>query len=264
LTENDRMTDTAPDTAAESTPRLSIVVPALNEAANIGPLVDEIAAAFADFGPFEVIVVDDGSDDDMPLRLREMKGRLGWLHSIRHRQRSGQSAAVVTGVAASRAPVVATIDGDGQNVPDDIRKLFDAYEAGRNETPFMVCGRRAKRRDSALKLISSRIANAVRSRILGDATPDTGCGLKVFARADFMALPHFDHMHRFLPALMLRAGGRIVSVDVRHRPRQGGVSKYGMWNRLWIGIVDLFGVSWLMRRRLPPLSTIAAGGPGDD
>jgi dolichol-phosphate mannosyltransferase len=256
------MTDTAPDTAAESQPRLSIVVPALNEADNIGPLIDEIAAAFADFGAFEVVVVDDGSDDDTPLRLREMKGRLGWLHSVRHHRRSGQSAAVVSGVAAAHAPVIATLDGDGQNDPGDIRKLLDAYQAGQGDGPYLVCGRRAKRRDSWLKRVSSKVANAVRSRILGDATPDTGCGLKVFARADFMALPHFDHMHRFLPALVLRAGGRVISVDVRHRPRQGGVSKYGMWNRLWIGIVDLFGVSWLMRRRLPPRSALT--GESDD
>jgi dolichol-phosphate mannosyltransferase len=259
------MTDTAPDTVAESKPKLSVVVPALNEADNIGPLIDEIASVFADFGAFEVVVVDDGSDDDMPLRLREMKARLPWLRSVRHRRRSGQSAAVVTGVTAARAEVVATLDGDGQNHPGDIPALLDAYRKGaEGEGPFMACGRRAKRRDSLLKLLSSRIANGVRSRILGDATPDTGCGLKVFARADFMALPHFDHMHRFLPALVLRAGGRVASVDVRHRPRQGGISKYGMWNRLWIGIVDLFGVSWLMRRRLPPRHTLAIDGPGDD
>jgi dolichol-phosphate mannosyltransferase len=263
------MTDPAPDTAADSAPRhskpkLSIVVPALNEADSIGPLVDEIAVVFADFGPYELVVVDDGSDDATPDRLREMQSRLSWLRTVRHAARSGQSAAVRTGVAAARAPVVATLDGDGQNNPGDIRKLLDAYEAGKGGGPFMVCGRRAKRQDSFVKLMSSHIANGVRSRILGDDTPDTGCGLKVFARADFMAFPHFDHMHRFLPALMLRAGGRVVSIDVRHRSRRRGASKYGMWDRLWIGIVDLFGVSWLMRRKLPPLSGNADGAGRDD
>jgi dolichol-phosphate mannosyltransferase len=153
---------------------------------------------------------------------------------------------------AARGRLVATLDGDGQNDPADIPALLvrwraeggDAADAG----PMLLAGWRAARSDDWLRRLSSRVANGVRSRALGDGTPDTGCGLKLFARESFLALPYFDHMHRFLPALVRRHGGRVISVPVRHRPRRRGQSHYGVWNRLWVGIVDLGGVMWLRRR----------------
>ncbi len=222
----------------------------LNEAENAAPLVAEIAAAFAGRHDFEIVCVDDGSVDGTADRLRAAMRTVPALRVVRHAGRAGQSAAIATGVRFARAGVVVTLDGDGQNDPADIPRLVRAYDAAPDRARLMIAGLRAKRRDSWGKRLSSRVANAVRGRLLGDATPDTGCGLKVFSREMFMALPAFDHMHRFLPALMLRAGGRVESVPVNHRPRQRGRSNYGMFDRLWIGIVDLVGVMWLARRRL--------------
>jgi dolichol-phosphate mannosyltransferase len=163
----------------------------------------------------------------------------------------GQSFAILTGVRAARAPWIATLDGDGQNDPADITKLLAAREgvAPGGRGPLLLAGFRRRRRDSWLKRLSSRVANGVRGRLVGDRTPDTGCGLKLFEREALLALPHFDHMHRFLPALFLRAGGQVVSVEVGHRPRTRGTSHYGMFDRLWVGIVDMIGVMWLIRRR---------------
>jgi dolichol-phosphate mannosyltransferase len=178
---------------------------------------------------------------------------------LRHHVSCGQSAAVATGVKAARAPIIATLDGDGQNDPADIpallQRLLSESEDGRDL--LLVAGHRQKRRDDGLRRLSSKIANRVRAGLLGDDTPDTGCGLKLFTRAAFLDMPRFDHMHRFLPALMIRRGGRVVSLPVHHRPRERGVSKYGVWNRLWVGIVDLFGVMWLQRRaNLPRVESI--------
>ena len=170
----------------------------------------------------------------------------------RHRASCGQSAAIATGVRAARAPWSATLDGDGQNDPADIPALFaqaQAHAVG----PVLVAGHRVNRRDTRVKQLSSRLANGVRAQLLKDATPDTGCGLKVFERAAFLALPHFDHMHRFLPALFIRAGGQVVSAPVNHRPRTRGRSNYGTFDRLWVGIVDLVGVAWLQRRAVRPV-----------
>jgi len=182
----------------------------------------------------------------------------------RHAQSLGQSAALLTGIATARAPWIVTLDGDGQNDPADIAGLVAARDALLAEPAtspaVMICGRRAHRRDTALRRLSSRVANAVRAAALGDGTPDTGCSLKLFRREDYLALPAFDHMHRFLPALMLRHGARVVSVDVGHRARWSGRSNYGLFDRLWVGIVDLFGVMWLMRRPLRPQRMSAANG----
>ena len=169
---------------------------------------------------------------------------------IRHDGCFGQSQAVHTGVRHAASPLIATLDGDGQNDPADIPALLGRFtiEGGSADALLMIAGWRAKRKDTWLKRVSSKIANAVRGSLLGDATPDTGCGLKVFPRAMFLGFPAFDHMHRFLPALTIRAGGRVVSVQVNHRPRERGQSKYGLFNRLWVGIVDIFGVMWLNRR----------------
>ena len=231
---------------------LSVVVPAHNEAESLGPLVREIGVALGE-ASYEIVLVDDGSTDATSARAEEIARANPRVRVVRHPTSRGQSFAIATGVRAARGVWIATLDGDGQNDPADIPKLLALRGPGRAGTsgagPLLVAGYRRKRRDSWLKRVSSRVANAVRGRLLGDRTPDTGCGLKVFEREAFLALPHFDHMHRFLPALFLRAGGRVVSVEVAHRPRERGVSHYGMWNRLWAGIVDMFGVWWLIRRK---------------
>ena len=244
---------------------LSVVVPVRNEAGNIGPLIDEIRAALdASAADYEVIYVDDGSTDATAAELAAIARDFPRLRVVRHEASCGQSTAVRSGVRHARGAWVATLDGDGQNDPADIPRLLErrGEELGRQGgvvrggAPLLcVCGYRRKRRDTWLKRLSSRIANGVRSRLLGDSTPDTGCGLKLFSRDAFLDLPYFDHMHRFLPALFLRAGGRIVSVEVNHRPRHAGRSKYGLHNRLWVGIVDLFGVMWLQRRAKVPVVT---------
>ncbi len=197
----------------------------------------------------EIVYVDDGSDDETPAMLRR-EAAAGALTVLRHRTGCGQSAAILTGVRAARGEWVATLDGDGQNDPGDIPALLS--RARLENGMVLVAGHRTKRRDSRVKRLTSGAANAIRARLLGDATPDTGCGLKVFRRAAFLDLPAFDHMHRFLPALFIRAGGRVISVPVGHRPRTRGTSKYGTLDRLWVGIFDLAGVAWLQRRWTRP------------
>jgi dolichol-phosphate mannosyltransferase len=230
---------------------LSIVIPVRNEAGNIGPLVAEIRAALdGGVAAYEIVYVDDGSTDSTLAELRALAAAGAPLRVVRHARSCGQSAAIRSGVKAARGAWIATLDGDGQNDPGDIPRLW-AMARGEN-APVLVAGWRQKRRDTWLKRLSSRIANGVRARMLGDATPDTGCGLKVFRRDLFLELPYFDHMHRFLPALVKRAGGRTVSVPVNHRPRASGRSNYGTLDRLTVGIVDLFGVMWLMRRASVP------------
>jgi dolichol-phosphate mannosyltransferase len=243
----------SPDATPDYAGAVSVVVPVKDEAENILRLIEEIHAALDGRADFEVIYVDDGSRDATPERLAQACGRFPRLRVLRHRSASGQSAAIRTGVRAARHPWVATLDGDCQNDPADIPSLLEQLAPGRRAPGLaLVAGWRAQRRDSALRKLSSRIANGVRGRLLGDATPDTGCGLKVFSRETFLRLPFFDHMHRFLPALFLRQGALVVSVPVRHRPRPAGRSKYGVHNRLWVGIVDLFGVMWLNRRMKRP------------
>jgi dolichol-phosphate mannosyltransferase len=225
---------------------LSVIVPVHNEADNIAPLVAEIRAALDGKLAYEIVYVDDASRDGTAAALAALSAGGGSLRVVRHVARCGQSAAIRSGVRAARAPWIATLDGDGQNDPADIPSLW-ALRAS-DTAPLMVAGQRRKRRDSWSKRISSRWANAIRRRLLKDDTPDTGCGLKLFPRALFLELPYFDHMHRFLAALMIRQGARVVSVAVNHRPRLKGTSKYGFWDRLWVGIADLLGVMWLQRR----------------
>ena len=236
-------------------PAVSIVVPVRNEAGNIAPLVAEIATALAEQWRFEVIYVNDGSSDGTDAELKRLMTQYTWLRSIRHKQSCGQSAAVRTGVAAARAPIVVTLDGDGQNDPAFIPALIRALEAGRPRIG-LVAGQRVGRKASGFKKLQSRIANAVRGAVLRDGTRDTGCGLKAFRRDVFLGLPYFDGLHRFLPALVRRDGYAIGYVDVVDRPRAHGVSNYGMWDRLWIGILDLAGVWWLIRRKkqIPEIS----------
>lgn len=237
-----------------SEPILSVVVPVRNEAGNVGPLVAEIVAACRPLGPFEIIYVDDGSSDATPAELSRLKGELPELRSLRHRASCGQSAAVRSGVRAARAPIVATLDGDGQNNPAYIPDLFRALEAGGTMTG-LAQGQRVGRRDTGFKKFQSRVANAVRGWALKDDTRDTGCGLKVFRREAYLALPYFDALHRFMPALVKREGYTIAHVDVIDRPRLSGVSNYGFFDRLWVGIRDLIGVRWLIsrRRRIPEI-----------
>lgn len=237
--------------------RISVVVPVKNEEANVEPLVREIAAALTGKAEFEIIYVNDGSTDSTGAVLKRLQGGFPNLRVIRHKASCGQSQAVTSGVRAAQFEWIATLDGDGQNDPADIPALIDALaKPDQPDNLQLLAGWRNKRQDTWIRKLSSRVANGVRSRLLKDSTPDTGCGLKVFARDTFLVLPNFDHMHRFLPALVLRNGGAVVSVPVNHRPRERGTSKYGIHNRLWVGIVDLFGVAWLQRRvRLPELIT---------
>ena len=228
--------------------QISVVVPVRNEQDNILPLLAEIHAALEGRADFEVIYVDDGSSDATPARLADAMRQHPRLRVLAHRESCGQSTALMTGFRAARGEWIATLDGDGQNDPADIPKLVAARDGAQGASLQLVAGYRRKRQDNWLKRISSRVANGVRSRLLGDATPDTGCGLKLIRRSVCLELPYFDHMHRFLPALVQRNGGATLSVEVNHRPRTRGTSNYGMFDRLWVGIVDLFGVMWLQRR----------------
>jgi dolichol-phosphate mannosyltransferase len=232
---------------------ISIVIPVHNEAENIAPLVSEITAALDSEVRYEIIYVDDGSSDGSVGEIRRLAAEHPTLRLLRHLRCCGQSAALSTGVRAARGTWIATLDGDGQNDPADLRQLWRIACTAPAEPPMLIAGHRERRHDNWSRRAASRIANRVRSRILGDATPDTGCGLKLFPRALFLDLPPFDHMHRFLPALVLRAGGTVRSVPVNHRPRRSGASKYGILDRLGVGIVDLFGVAWLQRRAIRPL-----------
>lgn len=238
---------------ADERPALSVVVPIHNEAGNLEPLISEIDAALAGRIDFEIVYVDDGSADSSAAELLGLRRRNARLRVLRHRDQSGQSAALWTGVAAARAAWVATLDGDGQNDPADIPALLEARDRSAAPKLWMIAGVRRKRRDSTVKRLSSRIANGIRRRVLRDATTDTGCGLKLFRRDAFLALPFFDHMHRFLPALIRRAGGAVVEVAVNHRPRAAGASHYGMWGRAWVGLFDMLGVAWLQRRMKNPI-----------
>ena len=237
----------SPDTAAVA---VSIVVPVRNEAGNVAPLIAEIAAALDGRWVYEIIYVDDGSTDATAERLAEIKKQRGNLRQIRHATSSGQSSAVRSGVRAARGAIVATLDGDGQNNPQFLPDLIAAIENG-GDRVGLAAGQRVGRKDSGFKKIQSRIANGVRSGILRDGTRDTGCGLKAFRREIFLMMPYFDGLHRFLPALMRREGYEIAYVDVIDRPRHSGVSNYGFFDRLWIGIMDIAGVWWLIRRKKP-------------
>jgi dolichol-phosphate mannosyltransferase len=234
------------------TPEVSVVIPVCNEAENVGPLAQEIAAALSGRA-FEVLFVDDGSTDATAEAVMAVRNSIPQVRLLRHSFRSGQSAAVTTGVRHARAEWIGTLDGDGQNDPADLPKLLAARLNPGNAGVALFQGHRTTRKDTGFRKLQSRIANGVRSKMLGDGTPDTGCGIKLLHRPTYLELPKFDHMHRFLPALFQRAGARVISVPVNHRPRSRGTSKYGMLDRLWVGIVDIFGVMWLRRRYKPGL-----------
>ncbi|HEY5849228.1 MAG TPA: glycosyltransferase family 2 protein [Lysobacter sp.] len=230
-------------------PQLSVVVPVFNERDNVAPLVHEITAALRGRTAFEIVYIDDQSRDDTLQVLQALKAEVPELRVIQHVTQSGQSTAVRNGVKAARGEWIATLDGDGQNDPADIPKLLEERDTtAAGEGIKLFAGWRVNRQDSGSKRWASRWANAIRSRILRDDTPDTGCGIKLFERAAFLELPYFDHMHRYLPALMQRAGWKTVSVPVNHRARSAGVSKYNNLNRALVGISDLRGVAWLIKR----------------
>lgn len=229
------------------TPHLSVVVPVFNEQDNVEPLVREIIAALRGVCAFEIVYVDDCSSDRTPDVLQRLKREVPELRVLRHLGNGGQSAAIRTGVKAARGAWIATLDGDGQNDPADIPKLLAQRDAAPAEVK-MFAGWRVDRKDTGSKRWASKIANAIRARMLRDATPDTGCGTKLFEREAFLELPFFNHMHRYLPALMQRAGWKTVSVPVNHRARGTGVSKYNNLQRALVGIADLRGVAWLIRR----------------
>lgn len=234
---------------------ISVVIPVCNEEDNVIPLAREIEAALRGSHPFEILFVDDGSTDGTAEAVRNARRAIPEVRLLRHSRRSGQSAAVASGVRRARGEWIATLDGDGQNDPADFPAMLDALAAARGSDPEvrLVMGNRVTRRDTWLRRLSSRVANGVRGWLLDDGTPDTGCGIKLMHRDTFLELPFFDHMHRFLPALYQRQGAKVISVPVNHRPRTRGTSKYGLNNRLWVGIVDLYGVMWLKSRFKPGL-----------
>jgi len=237
--------------ARHSATEVAVVVPVYNEAESVGQLLAEIHAALAGRVTYQVIYVDDGSTDDTLDTLTRALCTDKRLSVVRHRHRSGQSAAVRTGVERARAPWIVTLDGDGQNDPADTPRLLElARRSPGIPSRRMVAGYRRHRHDTLTKRMSSRLANVVRQLVLGDGTPDSGCGLKVFPREAFMRLPPFDHMHRFLPALFLAQGGTVEVAEVHHRPRFSGRSKYGTLDRMLVSVIDILGVVWLRRRSM--------------
>jgi dolichol-phosphate mannosyltransferase len=228
-------------------PALSVVVPVFNERDNVASLVGEIVQALRGVVPFEIVYVDDCSKDDTLAVLTGLQATTPELRVLRHVKQRGQSTAIRNGVVAAKGKWIATLDGDGQNDPADLPKLLAARDAAAPEVKLFA-GWRVNRQDTGSKRWASKFANALRSRLLRDDTPDTGCGTKLFDRAVFLDLPYFDHMHRYLPALVKRAGWQSVSVPVNHRGRTAGVSKYTNLGRAWVGLADLRGVAWLIRR----------------
>ncbi|OQK15923.1 dolichol-phosphate mannosyltransferase [Methyloprofundus sedimenti] len=241
--------------------QISVVVPVHNEQENIESLIAEIAAALQPLYTFEMIFVDDGSSDATLAKLKTAALKYPQLRILHHQVCCGQSRAIHTGVSAAQYSWIATLDGDGQNDPADICKLAEEQQQHENsESLWMLAGFRHKRNDNGWRKFSSRFANSIRQKILQDNTPDTGCGLKLFLRDKFLQLPYFDHIHRFLPAMILATGGQVISVKVNHRPRNHGQSKYGTLDRLMAGIIDLLGVVWLKKRSsLPKITEVTRG-----
>ena len=228
---------------------VSVVIPAKNEAENIVGLVEGIDRALAGHAPFEIIVVDDCSTDNSVAVLQARALTMPHLRIIRHDRSGGQSAAVHSGVKTAIASVICTLDGDGQNPPEELPKLVAPLLNDTTGRIGLVAGQRVGRQDTWSKKWASKFANGLRGWMLQDGTRDTGCGLKAFRREAFLDLPYFDHMHRYLPALFNRDGWQVAHVDVSHRPRGAGISNYSNLQRGLVGIVDLFGVAWLLRRK---------------
>lgn len=233
--------------------KISIVIPFHNESKNITPLIEKTDDVLKTMSiTYEIIAIDDASSDDSYELLKKLCEDFKHLRVLYHKNNCGQSTAVVTGVRSAKGEIIATLDGDGQNDPLDIPNLFHTLKNSTNPNLKMVAGYRKNRKDTIFKRWGSKFANSVRSKLLKDATPDTGCGLKLFYRESFLHLPYFDHMHRFLPALIQREGGDVISVEVKHFPRLHGVSHYNNLQRLWVGIIDMIGVIWLIKRSYKP------------
>lgn len=241
---------------------LSLVIPAKDEQENIAELLTEAFNVMQDYRGFEVVLVDDGSSDQtLDTALGAAKAVQGRLVTIRHDRSIGQSGALATGIRHASGHLIVTMDGDGQNDPADLPALLQKANTMRNPD-FCIAGYRKNRKDTAWKRFQSRLANRVRDALLHDGVPDTGCGLKLFPRETFLKLPWFDHGHRFIPALVRGMGGDIAIVEVNHRPRIAGTSKYNAWNRTWAGILDLLGVLWLLHRtRVPVISNYPQADP---
>lgn len=236
----------------ENSTDFAVVIPVLNEEGNIYALIQELAQLREELDDFEVIIVDDHSSDQTNMILNRLILQFHWLHVVRLRTQSGQSIALHYGISRATRPVIVTLDGDGQNDPADIKQLVATYRGLSSKSAFgLVTGCRRQRKDSWWRIFSSTSANTARRWLLKDNTPDSGCGIKVFSRELFLSLPFFNHMHRFLPALVHQRGGVVVSVEVNHRQRSSGRSHYGTFDRLHAGIVDVIGVLWLGRRAIP-------------
>lgn len=233
--------------------QLSVVIPMYNEADNVESLVREVHSALTQHPDFEILVVDDGSTDNTFPKLTQLAKIIPQLHPVQHKHNFGQSIGLITGIKRAKKPWIVTLDGDGQNDPADIPKLIQVAESSKTiNAKLLLAGHRVNRKDSSWKKFGSRFANKIRRWFLHDDCPDTGCGTKMFSREAFLSLPHFNHMHRYLPALFKRINGQIVNVPVNHRPRICGKSKYGNWGRLKVGVIDLLGVAWLIRRTKLP------------
>ena len=234
-------------------PALSVVVPVKDEAENAAPLAREIAQALAGVSNHEIIFVDDGSTDGTAAKLTALRAEIPQLRVLRHGRNLGQSRAIRTGVMAAKGELIATLDGDGQNDPADLPQLLAALKA--DASLAMVSGVRVKRKDTASRRMASKLGNGFRNWMLNDGAADTGCGIKVFTRDAYLALPYFDHQHRFLIALMRREGHGVGFLPVGHRPRTAGRSKYTNFGRMLVSITDLLGMRWLMRRHRGPAGT---------
>lgn len=240
--------------------KISVVVPVHNETDNVNALIAEIHQALNAQEAYEMIFVDDGSSDDTLVKLKQAMENYPQLRVLQHQKSCGQSRAIHTGVQAAHYDWIATLDGDGQNDPADIPNLIDALAHQDSNKLWMLAGHRHQRNDTGWRRFSSKFANAIRQAVLHDNTPDTGCGLKLFRRDKFLALPYFDHIHRFMPAMMQMIGGEVMSVKVNHRARSHGLSKYGTLDRLMAGFVDLLGAIWLKKRHsLPMVSEVQHG-----
>jgi glycosyltransferase involved in cell wall biosynthesis len=240
-------------------PTLSLVIPAKDEQGNIACVLREAFTVMRDYPGFEIVLVDDGSQDQtLAIARRTAEGVGGRLVTIRHEHSVGQSAALATGIRCARNQLIVTMDGDGQNDPADIPTLLQTANTIQG-ADFCIAGYRKNRKDTSWKRFQSRLANRVRNVFLHDGVPDTGCGLKLFPKSTFLKLPWFDHAHRFIPALIKGLNGEIAVVEVNHRARTAGVSKYTAWNRAWAGVIDMIGVMWLIHRTRVPRITEMAG-----
>ncbi|MGE3920300.1 MAG: glycosyltransferase [Gammaproteobacteria bacterium] len=229
----------------------SIVIPMYNEQDNVIPLLNEVIAN-APKGTYEIVVVDDASQDNTYEALKQVQSNASQLKIVRHKKNFGQSAGILSGVMAAQYPWIITLDGDGQNDPADMKLFVETLEKNQYKEKLLLAGQRKERKDTRLKRISTKIANKIRGGLLRDNCPDSACGMKLFNQKIFLSLPHFNHMHRFLPAVFKQVNAEIINIPINHRPRIRGKSKYGINNRLWVGIIDLFGVSWLLRRACLP------------